>query len=47
MEFVKMRASVQMVHVERPVRSGNYRRPPRELPRYVDDHVETLLAKHH
>jgi hypothetical protein len=29
---------------ERPVLSGNYQRPPRELSRYVDDHVATLLA---
>jgi polyphosphate kinase 2 (PPK2 family) len=29
---------------ERPVVSGNYQRPPRELSRYVDDHVATLLA---
>ncbi|BBY07530.1 polyphosphate kinase 2 [Mycobacterium noviomagense] len=29
----------------RPVLSGNYQRPPRELSRYVDDHVATLLAE--
>jgi hypothetical protein len=28
----------------RPVRSGNYLRPPRELSTYVDDHVATLLG---
>ena len=27
-----------------PVVSGNYRRPPRELSTYVDDHVATLLG---
>ena len=39
--------------VERPkvklpksvVASGNYQRPPRELSRYVDDHVATLIGK--
>lgn len=29
-----------------PVVSGNYRRPPRELATYVDDHVATLLGDH-
>jgi len=28
---------------ERPVRTGNYDRPPRELSTYVDDYVATLL----
>ncbi|OBI40275.1 polyphosphate kinase 2 [Mycobacterium kyorinense] len=28
----------------RPVISGNYQRPPRELSTYVDDHVATLLG---
>jgi polyphosphate kinase 2 len=28
----------------RPVRTGNYHRPPRELSTYVDDHVATLLG---
>ena len=30
----------------RPVVSGNYQRPPRELSTYVDDHVATLLGDH-
>ena len=30
---------------DRPVVSGNYQRPPRELSTYVGDHVATLLAK--
>ena len=29
---------------ERPVRTGNYQRPSRELSTYVDDHVATLLG---
>ena len=29
---------------KKPVVSGNYRRPPRELSTYVDDHVATLLG---
>jgi hypothetical protein len=28
----------------RPVISGNYQRPPRELSTYVDDHVATLIG---
>jgi polyphosphate kinase 2 len=28
---------------ERPVVSGNYKRPPRELSRYVDDYAATLI----
>ena len=28
---------------ERPVVSGNYQRPPRELSRYVDDYAATLI----
>lgn len=28
---------------ERPVVSGNYRRPPRELSKYVDDYAATLV----
>jgi hypothetical protein len=28
----------------RPVLSGNYQRPPRELSTYVDDHVATLIG---
>ena len=30
---------------DRPVVSGNYRRPPRELSTYVDDHAAKFLAK--
>src|SRR6204780_1553563 len=30
---------------DRPVVSGNYQRPPRELSTYVADHAATLLAK--
>lgn len=29
----------------RPLVSGNYRRPPRELSTYVDDYVATLIAR--
>ncbi|WP_123025605.1 polyphosphate kinase 2 [Mycolicibacterium stellerae] len=29
---------------ERPVLSGNYQRPPRELSKYVDDHVVALMG---
>jgi hypothetical protein len=29
---------------KKPVHSGNYRRPPRELSTYVPDHVATLLG---
>ena len=29
---------------KRPVVSGDYQRPPRELSTYVDDHVATLLG---
>jgi polyphosphate kinase len=29
---------------ERPVLSGNYQRPPRELSRYVDDYAATLIG---
>ena len=29
---------------ETPVRTGNYRRPSRDLARYVDDHVATLMG---
>ena len=29
---------------KRPVLSGDYRRPPRELSTYVDDHVATLIG---
>jgi len=29
---------------ERPVRTGNYDRPPRELSTYVDDYQATLLG---
>ena len=29
---------------KRPVRSGGYQRPPRDLSTYVDDHVATLLG---
>jgi polyphosphate kinase len=29
---------------ERPVLSGNYQRPPRELSTYVPDHVASLLG---
>jgi hypothetical protein len=28
---------------ERPVVSGNYQRPPRELSTYVDDYAATLI----
>jgi hypothetical protein len=28
---------------ERPVVTGNYQRPPRELSRYVDDYAATLI----
>jgi len=31
----------------RPVVSGNYHRPPRELSTYVDDHVATLMGACH
>jgi polyphosphate kinase len=34
------RPEVKLPH--RPVHAGNYRRPPRELYRYVDDHVAEL-----
>nr|WP_231382700.1 polyphosphate kinase 2 [Mycobacterium simiae] len=30
---------------ERPVVTGNYQRPPRELSRYVDDYAATLIAR--
>jgi polyphosphate kinase len=30
---------------DKPVVTGNYQRPPRELSTYVDDHVATLLAR--
>ncbi|HEY1841747.1 MAG TPA: polyphosphate kinase 2 [Mycobacterium sp.] len=29
---------------DHPVKSGDYRRPPRELSTYVDDHVATLMG---
>jgi hypothetical protein len=29
---------------ERPLGTGDYRRPPRDLARYVDDHVATLVG---
>jgi hypothetical protein len=29
---------------ERPVMSGSYQRPSRELSTYVDDHVATLIG---
>jgi polyphosphate kinase len=46
-------STIEYHEVERPkvklpknlVASGNYQRPPRELSRYVDDHVATLIGK--
>jgi polyphosphate kinase len=46
-------STIEYHEVDRPkvklpksvVASGNYRRPPRELSRYVDDHVATLIGK--
>src|ERR1700744_3997003 len=29
---------------DRPIKSGNYQRPPRALSTYVDDHVATLMS---
>jgi len=28
----------------RPIKTGDYQRPPRELSTYVDDHVATLIG---
>jgi polyphosphate kinase 2 len=46
-------STIEYHEVERPkvklpkdvVASGNYQRPPRELSRYVDDHVATLIGE--
>jgi polyphosphate kinase len=46
-------STIEYHEVERPkvklpknlVASGNYQRPPRELSRYVNDHVATLIGK--
>jgi polyphosphate kinase len=46
-------STIEYHEVERPkvklpknlIASGNYQRPPRELSRYVDDHVATLIGK--
>jgi len=46
-------STIEYHEVDRPkvklpksvVASGNYQRPPRELSRYVDDHVATLIGK--